>query len=106
MHLVRRFAGVIALTTLCACSLSAQDLDSRKALFKPTPRYPEVARRMSLSGTVKVEITVAPNGEVKNANVIGGHPVLVDAALEAVKRWKYEPAKAESVITVQFNFHP
>ncbi|PYT80690.1 MAG: hypothetical protein DMG40_12075 [Acidobacteria bacterium] len=43
---------------------------------------------------------------MKHANVIGGHPILVDAVLEALKKWKYEPAKGETTITVQYDFRP
>lgn len=85
-------------------SVSAQA--ERRAIAKPVPVYPEVARRISLRGTVKIEATVSENGEIKHTKVIGGHPVLVDAALETLKRWKYEPAKGETIVTIQFEFHP
>ena len=54
----------------------------------------------------KIEIVIGLDGEIKHTNVIGGHPVLVDAALDALKKWKYEPAKTESTVTVQFDFRP
>ena len=110
MRSAKSLFGIIVvasiLASFCALPSRVSGQESRKALVKPTPKYPEVAKRMSLTGTVKIEITVAPNGEVKNTNVIGGHPILVDAALEAVKRWKYEPAKTETTVVVQFDFHP
>ena len=106
MHCNKTFFGLVGLLILCACSLGLCAQETRKALTKPTPKYPEIAKRMNLSGTVKIEITVGPNGEVKDTNVLGGHPLLIDAALEAVKKWKYEPAKTETVVTVQFEFHP
>jgi protein TonB len=68
--------------------------------------YPEIARRLALSGTVKIEITIGTDGEIKHTNVIGGHPILVNSALEALKKWKYEPAKTESTVLVQFDFRP
>ena len=61
---------------------------------------------MAVSGSVKVQLTVAPNGSVKSWKVIGGHPLLVDAAVDAVKRWKYEAAADESVELVEFKFSP
>ena len=51
---------------------------------------------MNISGTVKIEVVVSPNGTVKDARVVGGHPVLANAALEAAKKWRFEPAPAES----------
>jgi len=61
---------------------------------------------MNITGTVKVEVVVAPNGSVKDAKVVGGHPVLAGAALEAVKKWKFEPAAVESTGIVDFKFEP
>jgi periplasmic protein TonB len=90
---------------LCAAA-STPGQEARKAILRPTPRYPAVAKQMKLVGTVKVEITIAPDGKIKSANVIGGHPVLVDATLTALKEWKYEPAKTETVVTLTFDFHP
>jgi TonB family protein len=89
--------------------LRSQDSDSevvRRAKSKVEPAYPELARKMHITGTVKVQVTVAPNGSVKDAKVIGGHPVLASAALEAVKKWRFEPAPVESTGTVDFNFEP
>lgn len=87
-----------------SANMSAQE--TRKALSKPTPRYPEVAKRMNLVGTVKVEIVIGADGKVKETNVVGGHPILVDAALAALKEWKYEPASGETNVTLTFEFHP
>jgi TonB family protein len=70
------------------------------------PEYPDLARKMNITGTVKVQVVVAPNGTVKEAKVVGGHPVLAGAALEAVKKWRFEPAPAESTGVVDFKFEP
>jgi TonB family protein len=70
------------------------------------PEYPELARKMNITGTVKVQIVVLPNGSVKEAKVVGGHPVLASAALEAVKKWRFEPASSESTGVVDFKFEP
>jgi TonB family protein len=78
----------------------------RRAKTKVQPVYPELARKMKLSGTVKVEVVVAPNGTVKEAKVVGGHPVLANAALDAVKKWRFEPAAGESSGIVDFKFEP
>jgi hypothetical protein len=50
---------------------------ARKIVSRVTPHYPEIARTMHLSGSVKAEAVVQPNGVVKSVNVTGGHPVLV-----------------------------
>ena len=78
----------------------------RRAKTKVQPTYPELARKMNITGNVKVEVVVAPNGTVKDAKVVGGHPVLANAALEAVKKWRFEPAPTESTGIVDFKFEP
>jgi TonB family protein len=59
---------------------------------------------MNITGTVKVEIVIAPNGSVKDAKVLGGHPLLSTAALDAVKKWRFEPAGMETSGTLLFKF--
>jgi TonB family protein len=90
-------------------TLRAQNSDNevvRRAKSKVQPEYPELARRMNITGTVRVQVVVAANGTVKDAKVVGGHPVLAGAALEAVRKWRFEPAPAESTGVVDFKFEP
>ncbi len=79
---------------------------SRKAKIKVAPVYPDVARRMSIVGTVRLAVVVAPNGTVKSSKPVGGHPLLVSAAMDAMKQWKFEPAATESSGIVEFKFQP
>ena len=95
---------------VCASDAGAQTSQSdeltRRAKNKVPPLYPDLARKMNISGTVKIEVTVAPNGSVKEARVVGGHPVLANAALDAAKKWRFEPAPAESTGVIEFKFEP
>ena len=77
----------------------------RKLIQKVEPRYPDVARRMNLSGTVKVVAVVAADGKVKKVQPVGGSPVLVQAAESAVSQWKFAPG-AESNETIELHFTP
>jgi TonB family protein len=79
---------------------------SRKTKNVVTPTYPDLARRMRISGVVRVEVTVAPNGVVKNAKLIGGNPVLANAAMDAVKQMRYETRPEQTTETVEFHFNP
>jgi TonB family protein len=83
-----------------------QEEINRAVKVRVSPLYPELARKMKLVGVVRVEITVSANGSVKNAKLVGGHPLLANAALDAVKRWRFETAAAESTGVVQFRFDP
>ncbi len=78
----------------------------RRAKSKVQPSYPDLARKMNIAGTVKIEVVVAPNGTVKVARVVGGHPVLATAALDAAKKWRFEPASQESSGVIDFKFEP
>lgn len=89
---------------LIAVNLPAQE--TRRVISNPTPAYPEAARRFRLAGVVKVQVTIAPDGQIKSTKVIGGHPLLVNAVEETLKNWKYAPSGAETTALLEFNFHP
>jgi TonB family protein len=105
-----KLTGIAALTFLAmsliltAVKLPAQE--SRKVLSNPAPVYPEIARKLLLTGVVKVQVVIAPDGKIKSTNVVGGHPVLVKAVEDALKSWKYAPASSETTTQLEFNFHP
>jgi TonB family protein len=79
---------------------------ARRVKSKVAPVYPELARKMNITGTVKVEVVVSPNGTIKDARVVGGHPVLASSALDAVKKWRFEPGVAETTGVIDFKFEP
>jgi outer membrane biosynthesis protein TonB len=83
--------AVLAFATAGTVGVRAQQTQTndefvRRAKSKVQPNYPELARKMNIVGTVKVEVVVSPSGTVKDARVIGGHPVLASAALDAAKK--------------------
>ena len=98
-------AGISGLILLLPLPSRAQEL-TRKAKTRVAPMYPELAKRMSIAGVVKVEVVVAPNGSVKSTKVVGGHPLLVNAAVDAVKKWRFESASEETTGVVEFKFDP
>jgi TonB family protein len=83
-----------------------QDEINRKPKSKVAPLYPDLARRMNITGVVRVQVTVAANGSIKNAKLVGGHPVLANAALDAVKKWRFEAGPEETTGIVEFRFDP
>jgi len=76
----------------------------RKLKTKAAPAYPELARRLNIAGKVKIEVVITPDGRVRSARAIGGHPVLVQTCLDAVRDWRYEPASEETTQIVEFEF--
>jgi TonB family protein len=83
-----------------------QEQIARKLKSKVAPIYPELARRMNIVGVVKVQITVEKNGAIKNTKLVGGHPILAGAAMDAVKKWRYESGSEETTGVVEFHFDP
>ena len=108
--LSKQLLSFVLLATLVACiaapTLQGQDAVERRVKSRVTPTYPDLARKMSLVGVVKIAVVVAPNGSVKETKVIGGNPILVNAALDAVKKWKFEAASDESTGVIEFKFDP
>jgi protein TonB len=94
-------AVVCALALLIPPGAHASD---RKIKAKAQPDYPELAKRMSVTGTVKLSVTVAPSGSVTNVKVIGGHPLLINAAVDAAKRFKFEPSPDTTTEEIDFKF--
>ena len=103
---VKRLAYVLCLAGMCFCAATGQAQEARKILAQAQPDYPELAKRMRLQGTVKVQIIIGTDGIIKNTKVIGGNPVLVESTLEALKKWKYAPSSSETTTMLEFNFRP
>lgn len=98
-------ALTLGLVGMWSWPAGAQDAEStRKVTKRVAPIYGAVAQQSRLAGTVKMILTVAPDGSVKSLRTIGGNAVLASAAEAAAKQWKYEPSQKETNETVAFKF--
>jgi TonB family protein len=90
--------------------LHAQTADTpetkRKAKYMEKPVYPELARKLNLTGIVKVEVTIGADGKVKRTHVVGGHPVLASEAERAAMQSEFEPGPKETTEVIEFKFTP
>jgi TonB family protein len=91
--------------SLAFAQQSNTDEGKRKVKSRVSPTYPELARRMNVTGKVKIEVVIAPDGRIRSTHVVGGHPLLVQACLDALKEWRYVPAAEESTQVIEFDFH-
>jgi len=98
-----RVTRTILLVTLLVGSTIAADQE-RRIVHREDPEYPQMARKLNLHGVVKLKIWISPDGAVRRVECIGGHPVLAEAALKAVKTWKYQPAAQETNVVVEVRF--
>ena len=92
---------------LCLILLGSSALAAdpeRKLVRREEPEYPAIADKMALHGTVKLKIWISPDGSVRRLEYVGGHPLLAESALKAVKAWKYEPASKETTAAVELRF--
>jgi TonB family protein len=64
-----------------------------------------LAKQMHVTGKVKIEATIAADGHVISTRVVGGSPLLVNAALDALKKWRFEPASKDTTEVVEFEFN-
>jgi len=70
------------------------------------PHYPEIVKTLHLSGTVRLEALVSANGDLKDLQVKGGSPVLVQSAEDAVREWKWEKGDRETTERIEIDFYP
>jgi TonB family protein len=106
----KKIRGMLAGALLVAASVglsAAQEItSSRKVLKAVAAQYPSVLKRRGIGGTVKLRVLVNPNGTVKDAQVLGGNPILSDCAVKAVKQWLFVSAEKEESIEISVGFDP
>src|ERR1700693_4640450 len=107
---MRRGGTLIVVLATCVglfspiASAQKQDHAERKIVSKVAPVYPDLAKRMHMGGVVKVEVVVGANGAVKSTRAVGGNPVLIESATDAVRRWKFVAASTDSTEILQLTF--
>jgi protein TonB len=85
------------------------ELQAAKLIHKVTPVYPAMARNVRVSGVVEIEAIIAKDGSMRSLRVLTGHPLLINAAVDAVKQWRYRPTllqgqPVEVITRIQVNF--
>ncbi|MGC1386196.1 MAG: energy transducer TonB [Candidatus Acidiferrales bacterium] len=104
MALTLTFAAAVSSTVIVRAQEPAADSAKRKVKTRTVPEYPAIAKQMHITGKVKIEATIAPDGHVVSTHVVGGSPVLVGAATDALKKWRYESGPTETTEIVEFDF--
>jgi TonB family protein len=79
---------------------------SRKVLSRVMPVYPELARRTNVTGTVKLDALIAPDGKVAATEVVGGNPILIQCAVDAVRKWRFEASAQQTKQRIELKFNP
>jgi periplasmic protein TonB len=86
------------------------NVQEAKIIARPSPVYPALARQARISGQVVLHAIIGKDGTVTQLEVVSGHPLLVQAALDAVRQWRYqptllngEPVEVDTTITATFS---
>lgn len=94
----------IVLALMVALTIPAMAAEARAVKSRVAPVYPEIARRMKVSGAVKVEATVDADGNVIGVKMVSGNSLLGFAAQDAVRKWKFESGPGTAKVEVSLNF--
>jgi TonB family protein len=93
-----------ALALILAFPVASRAADDRALKSRVSPTYPELAKRMKITGTVKLEATVDAGGKVTAVKTVSGSRALSPAAEEAVSKWKYAPGDGIATVEVEVTF--
>ena len=96
--------GTLAGAPLSRAQNVSADSGNRKVRSKVVPAYPDIARNAHITGRVRIETTISADGRVTGTKVVGGSPVLVNAAVEALEKWRFEAAPSETTEVIEFQF--
>lgn len=85
------------------------DVFLKRFTYRPSPAYPDLARRAGIHGFVTLEVKITKDGYVEVQRVLEGEPVLADAAIDAVKKWRAKPVwvkgkQCDVLSKVRFDF--
>jgi TonB family protein len=100
---VRMLVCFALVSCLLPMALSSQE-NEPKPLKKVIPLYPEVLKRMGISGTVRLKVTIATDGSVKEIEARGGSAIFTESVSKAVKQWRYPPSDKQRVADVSVEF--
>ncbi|HEX4073795.1 MAG TPA: energy transducer TonB [Candidatus Acidoferrales bacterium] len=84
---------------------ASTDTVKRKVQHDVTPVYPQLARQMHVMGKVRLETTIAADGHVLGVKALGGSPLLINAAVDAMKQWRFEPGPRDTTEAFVFDFN-
>ena len=93
-----------ALALVFALAMPASAADTRAVKSRVQPVYPEIAKRLKISGAVAIEATVNAEGKVTAVKTISGNRLLSTAAEEAVQKWKFKSGAGETTVQVVLSF--
>jgi TonB family protein len=79
----------------------------RRLITRVEPDYPDTLKRLNIGGIVRLQLTIAPRGNVEDVEVLGGNPILGESAAAAVKQWVYTASRSRTIakLSIPFDSH-
>jgi TonB family protein len=96
--------SAIAISTVASAQTNSAETTKRKVRSRVVPEIPLLAREKNVRGKVKIEATISADGHVTGTKVIGGSPLLVDSAVAALKKWRFEAGAQDTTEIIEFDF--
>ena len=103
--MTRKYMLLLPVAALCLFTATLLHADTRKSVKTVPPIYPAIATKMRIEGTVKLDVTIDPDGSVGDVKVVSGPQLLASAAVDAVKKWRYEPGEGKVTQSVNVDFN-
>lgn len=100
------FFACIVSVPLLSQTEEAPAASERKVVTRVEPKYPATLERLYIGGVVRLQVDIAANGTVESAQLLGGNPILGQAAIAAVKQWKYAPGRSKTRQVERLEFDP
>jgi TonB family protein len=107
LHAAAAFCLAAALALLPSAVVPQENAPKEnqpKLLKKVIPAYPEILKKMNVSGTVKVSVTIAADGTVKDVEARGGNAIFIDSVAAAVRGWKFVPGERQRTADITVSF--
>ncbi len=84
-----------------------EGISKRKLITRVEPLYPSTLKKLNIGGIVRLQVTISPKGDVENVQLLGGNPILAEAAMAAVKLWVYSPSHSQTTdeVSIPFETH-
>jgi len=104
----KSFLGALLLARLLLLgAATAQAQDAGRKILKEAPvSYPSILRSKGIGGVVRLRVCDKPDGSVRDAEVLGGNPILAESAQKSVMQWKFSPASSETAVELSVTFDP
>jgi TonB family protein len=79
----------------------------RRLITRVEPEYPDALKRLNIGGTVRLQLTIGPKGNVEAVKVLGGNPILGESAVAAVRQWVYSASHSRTIeeLSIPFGSH-